>query len=83
MRFGIKAAVSHCAVFREFQMNTIHKQYVVNERHQKVAVQLDLATFQQIEDILENYALFHFMQENNGEEVLELREAQADYQQSF
>jgi hypothetical protein len=62
-------------------MNAIHKQYVVNERHQKVAVQLDLATFQKIEEILENYALFHLMRENNGEEALELREAKAYYQQ--
>ncbi len=62
-------------------MNVIHKQYVVNERHQKVAVQLDLATFQKIEEILENYALFHLMQENNGEEALEVREARAYYQQ--
>jgi hypothetical protein len=62
-------------------MNVIHKQYVVNERHQKVAVQLDLATFQKIEEILENYALFHLMQENNGEGALEVREAKAYYQQ--
>jgi hypothetical protein len=62
-------------------MNVIHKQYVVNERHQKVAVQLDLATFQKIEEILENYALFHLIRENNGKEALELREAKAYYQQ--
>lgn len=61
-------------------MNVIQKQYVVNERHHKVAVQIDIDTFQKIEDVLENYALFQLMQENAGENGLDAQAARAYYQ---
>lgn len=47
-------------------MELIKRQYVVNEQNQKVAVQIDLQTFQQIEEALENYGLVHLMAENEG-----------------
>ncbi|MCX8103191.1 MAG: hypothetical protein N3E42_01940 [Candidatus Bipolaricaulota bacterium] len=38
-------------------MTKIRKQFVVNERNEPVAVLLDLETFRQIEQLLEDYAL--------------------------
>ena len=54
----------------------LKKQYVTNDKNQKVAVQLDIKTFEKIESILENYALFQFMQEEN--EILD-EEAAKNY----
>ena len=39
------------------KMMEFKRQYIVNENNQKVAVQLDIGTFDEIENILENYAL--------------------------
>ncbi|MCP4663175.1 MAG: hypothetical protein GY856_47900 [bacterium] len=35
----------------------IHKQYVVDEEQQRVAVQIPIAEFNLIEEVLENYGL--------------------------
>ena len=35
--------------------------------------------FEKIEEVLENYALFQLIKENDGEEIFGLREAKADY----
>lgn len=35
----------------------LKRQYIVDEDNHKVAVQLDIDTFEKIEDVLENYAL--------------------------
>jgi hypothetical protein len=45
----------------------LKKQYIVNEDNQKVAVQLDIATFEKIENVLENYALVQLMHEDESE----------------
>jgi hypothetical protein len=55
----------------------IKKQYIVNEQNRKVAVQLDIETFEKIESILENYALFKLMQEED--ETLDLISAKNYY----
>lgn len=55
----------------------IKKQYIVNEQNCKVAVQLDIETFEKIESILENYALFQLMQEED--ETLDLVSAKNYY----
>ena len=62
-------------------MNVIRKQYIVNEKNQKVAVQIHLKTFEHIEEILENYALVQLMHETEGEPALALDEAKTYYQQ--
>ena len=62
-------------------MNVINKQYIVNEQNQKIAVQIDIKTFERIEEILENYALVQLMKENEGEEILGVNEAKAYYDQ--
>ena len=60
-------------------METIYKQYIVDEHNKKIAVQIPIETFEQIEEVLENYALSQLIENNEGEEILELREAKAYY----
>jgi hypothetical protein len=60
-------------------MDTIKKQYIVDENNKKVGVQLDLKTFEKIEEVMENYALFQMMKENGDEEVLDLEKAKEYY----
>lgn len=60
-------------------MDTIKKQYIVDENNKKVGVQLDLKTFEKIEEIMENYALFQMMQENSDDEVLDPENAKKYY----
>ena len=60
-------------------METINKQYIVDEHNKKIAVQIPIETFEQIEEVLEDYALFQLIKENEGEEILGLREAKAYY----
>ena len=60
-------------------MDTIKKQYIIDENNKKVGVQLDLKTFEKIEEVMENYALFQMMKENSDEEVLDLEKAKEYY----
>ena len=41
----------------------IKRQYIVDEHDRRVAVQIDIGTFEKIEDALENFALFSRMKE--------------------
>ena len=61
-------------------MEELKKSYIVDEQNRKIAVQLDIETFNKIEEILENYALARLMEENGNEDALELHEALAYYQ---
>lgn len=62
-------------------METINKQYIIDEQNRKIAVQIPIVTFERIEKILENYALVQLMKENEGEEILGVNEAKAYYDQ--
>lgn len=48
-------------------MIDIPKQYVFDEQHRPLAVQIPIAIFNQIEDILENFGLAKLMQEVDDE----------------
>jgi RelB Antitoxin alpha helical domain len=61
-------------------MLEIHKNYVLNEQQQPIAVQIPLAEFEQIEEILENYGLAKLMDEAHSEEQLAKNEALKFYQ---
>lgn len=61
-------------------MNAIKKKYIVDEQNRRIAVQIDVETFEQIEEVLENHALFHLMQEDNQEEALDLIDARTFYE---
>lgn len=60
-------------------MREIKKRYVVDEENHPVAVQIDLDTFREIEEVLENRALFELMIEQGGEEALDLEAAKKFY----
>ena len=60
-------------------METIDKKFIVDEDNKKIAVQIPIETFEKIEEVLENYALFQMIKESEGEETLELTEAKAYY----
>ncbi|MFQ5864779.1 MAG: hypothetical protein ACE5IW_06065 [bacterium] len=60
-------------------MEVIKKKYIIDENNRKVAVQIDLKTFEKIEEIMENYALVQLMNENEGDETLDLDQAKEFY----
>ena len=60
-------------------MDEIKKKYIVDNENKKVAVQIDIDTFEQIENILEDHGLFKLIQEDNEREYLNLSEAKEFY----
>ena len=60
-------------------MEPFKKQYIVDEQNRRVAVQIDIETFEKIEDLLEDYALYELMQKRSDDEALNLNEARAFY----
>ena len=62
-------------------MEAIKKNYIVDENNRKVAVQIELKTFEKIEEILENYALVQLMKENESDETLDVEQAKAYYKE--
>ena len=59
-------------------MESIKKKYIIDENNNKIAVQINIETYQKLEDLLENYALVQLMKEDDGER-LEVREAKEFY----
>jgi RelB Antitoxin alpha helical domain len=60
-------------------MRTIKKKYIVNERNEKIAVQLDIKTFEKIERVMEDYVLGEKMIENDKADRLSVNEAKEFY----
>jgi len=60
-------------------MKTVKRKYIVDENNRKVAVQLDIKTFNHIEEIMENFALYKLMDENKDEETLDIKAAKKYY----
>lgn len=60
-------------------MKVIKKKYTIDEDQKKIAVQIDIADFEKIERILEDYALGQLIQENDPAEILSLEEARKFY----
>ena len=58
---------------------TIKRQYIIDEQNHKVAVQLDIKTFEQIEEMLENYALVNLMENSEDNETLDFEDAKSFY----
>ncbi|MEP7170101.1 MAG: hypothetical protein ABI855_12080 [Bacteroidota bacterium] len=58
---------------------SIPRQYVLDEKNKKVAVMLDIKTFDKIEEALENYGLMQFINENKSEKPLKAAEAKLYY----
>ena len=57
----------------------LQPNYIVDNHNHKIAVQLDIETYEKITDVLEDYALFKFMDENKDDEKLSLKDARALY----
>lgn len=62
-------------------MDEIKKKYIIDENRNKVAVQIDIADFEKIERILEDYALGQLILQNDPAENLNIEEAKAFYNQ--
>jgi hypothetical protein len=60
-------------------MLKINKTYVTDSKKQPIAVQIDIQTFDKIEQILEDYALGKLIEENDPEDILKLNEAEEWY----
>ena len=59
--------------------SAIPKQYVLDEENRKVAVMIDIKTFDKIEEAIENYGLMQFIKENKDAKPLKVEEAKAYY----
>ncbi|MDJ0737097.1 MAG: hypothetical protein QNJ47_24015 [Nostocaceae cyanobacterium] len=63
-------------------MLEITQNYVMDENQQPIAVQIPIADFEKIEEILENCGLVKLMEESEGEELLSKDEALKYYKSS-
>jgi RelB Antitoxin alpha helical domain len=61
-------------------MHPIPRRYLVDDENRPVAVQLDLATSEWMEDQLENAGLVERIGEAEGDELLGLEAARAFYE---
>jgi RelB Antitoxin alpha helical domain len=61
-------------------MLEITKNYLMDENQQPIAVQIPIAEFEKIEEILENYGLAQLMAESEDDERLAKDEAVKYYQ---
>ena len=57
----------------------LQPNYIVDNHNHRIAVQLDIKTYEKITETLENYALFKFMDENKNDEKLSLKDAREYY----
>ena len=60
-------------------MLNIKKTYLTDEQKHPIAVQIDIKTFEKMEQLLEDYALAQLIIENDPTENLSLNEAQEYY----
>lgn len=65
--------------FKFIEMLEIEKKYIIDKNKKPVAVQLDIDTFNKIEQLIEDYALGKLIEENSPEETLSLSEAKQFY----
>ncbi len=60
-------------------MLDIKKTYVTDAKRRPFAVQVDIKTFERIEQVLEDYALGKLIEENDSADVLSVAEARGFY----
>lgn len=61
-------------------MEEVKRTYITDEQNRRLAVQIDIDTFNKIEEVLENYALVQLMEESTNGDALGLNEALSYYQ---
>ncbi len=54
--------------------------YIVNSHNEKIAVQINIKTYNKIEETLENYALVKLMEDSSDDETLSVADAKKYYQ---
>lgn len=57
----------------------INPNYIVDSQNHKIAVQLDINTYNQITETLENFALYKLIEEDKDNETLSLSDAREYY----
>ncbi len=57
----------------------IRKQYIVDEKNRRVAVQIPIEILERLEEILENYGLVQLMKKKESDEIIGVNEARAYY----
>jgi len=57
----------------------INPNYIVDNQNHKIAVQLDMNTYNQITETLENFALYKLMEEDKENETLSVKDAREYY----
>lgn len=60
-------------------MLDLKKRYVTDENSQPIAVQIDLATFEKLERIVEDYGLAKLIEANDSDDLLNLEDAKTYY----
>ena len=60
-------------------MLEIEKKYIVDRNKKTVAVQIDIETYNKIEQLIEDYALGQLIEENSPDEIFSLNEAKSFY----
>ncbi|MBU2514353.1 hypothetical protein KJ966_23700 [bacterium] len=60
-------------------MEPIPREYIFDENNRKIAVQIDIQTFEKIEVILEDYALEQLIIKNEKGQAFDLFEAESFY----
>lgn len=58
----------------------LEPSYIINEQNKKVAVQLDIKTYNKITEVLENYGLYNLMEDATDTEVLSKEDALKYYE---
>lgn len=56
-------------------MLEINKNYLLDDNQQPIAVQIPIAEFERIEEILEDYGLAQLMEEEEDDQILNKEEA--------
>ncbi len=57
----------------------LNKQYVVDSKNRKIAVQLSIETFEKMEEVIENFALYNLMSKISDNDLLNESEAKDYY----
>jgi hypothetical protein len=60
-------------------MHQVSKKFITDENNKRIAVQVDLATFEKMEGVIENYGLAKLMDEPGDHETLTVEEANSFY----
>jgi hypothetical protein len=60
-------------------MLEISKKYIVDENNNRLAVEIDIETFNKIEEVLEDYGLYRLMAEDGDSESLNPQQAKDYY----